>query len=536
MASKFKELFTNWKIIILIISLIVSLLVIKPSFNVEGVAISAVISNSAASEAGFAIESKLPTKLERILKIDDKEISSVQDYFEVVKTFSLNQSIQLKTNKKLYRLTVKPKFVEKEVVGIEDIGLKIIEAPTSNIRKGLDLAGGTRIILKPQEELTQEQIKYIIDNLKERLNVYGLADLAISEVATLGEERLILVEIAGASEDEIHDLLAKQGKFEAVIANKTAFVGGSDSVNYVCRDRAECSGIDPNRGCQKVENNYVCGFFFHIILSPNAAQQQADITKNIPLVTKNSGRYLSEQIVFYLDSKEVDRLDISESLKGRAETTIVISGSGTGSTYNEAKENALNDMKKLQTVLQTGSLPTKLEIVKSDSISPILGKSFIKNAFIMGFVAMIAVTIIVSFVYKKLEIIVPLFIIQSIEILLILGFAAFIGWNMDLASIAGIIASVGTGVDDLIVFTDEILRKEKETEKYMRSWKQSIKRAFFIIMAAYFTTFAAMVPLWYFGAGLLKGFAITTIAGITIGVLITRPAYAEILKYLTEEK
>jgi len=41
-----------------------------------------------------------------------------------------------------------------------------------------------------------------------------------------------------------------------------------------------------------------------------------------------------------------------------------------------------------------------------------------------------------------------------------------------------------------------------------------------------------MLPLWFMGAGLLKGFAIVTILGVSIGVFITRPAYAKIIEVL----
>jgi len=100
-----------------------------------------------------------------------------------------------------------------------------------------------------------------------------------------------------------------------------------------------------------------------------------------------------------------------------------------------------------------------------------------------------------------------------------------------LAAIAGLIASVGTGVDDQIVIADEVLNKEESSA----NWKEHIKKAFFVIMAAYFTTVAAMLPLLKAGAGLLTGFAIVTIAGVTIGVFITRPAFASIVKNLLEE-
>jgi preprotein translocase subunit SecD len=103
--------------------------------------------------------------------------------------------------------------------------------------------------------------------------------------------------------------------------------------------------------------------------------------------------------------------------------------------------------------------------------------------------------------------------------------------NIDLASIAGILAAVGTGVDDQIVITDEVLYGRQSEEK----WLKRMKNAFLIIFAAYITMLAAMIPLFSLGAGVLKGFALTTIVGVTIGVFVTRPAYARMLEVLMEK-
>lgn len=79
-----------------------------------------------------------------------------------------------------------------------------------------------------------------------------------------------------------------------------------------------------------------------------------------------------------MDDKLVESLSIGVGLKGSDTTQIQISGSGKGETQQEADDDARNSMKKLQTVLITGSLPYKLEIVKLDSSSPVLGKDFTK--------------------------------------------------------------------------------------------------------------------------------------------------------------
>jgi preprotein translocase subunit SecD len=119
-----------------------------------------------------------------------------------------------------------------------------------------------------------------------------------------------------------------------------------------------------------------------------------------------------------------------------------------------------------------------------------------------------------------------------------LGLLALIGHNFDLPSIAGIIAAIGTGIDDQLIILDE------SEDKY-ESMARRIKKALFILVTAFATTFLAMIPLTGFlsfmgigatSGGLLKGFAITTLIGITIGILFTRPAFADIIKQFEDKR
>ena len=415
---------------------------------------------------------------------------------------------------------------------MEALGLRVENAPKSNIRLGLDLQGGTRVLLQPEEEMSKETLTILLDNMKERLNVYGLSDVLVRSVGDLSGNKYILVEIAGVNEDEVKNLLAKQGKFEAKIGNESVFRGGNDII-YVCRT-TECSGIDPQRGCGQTSGGWGCSFFFQITLSHGAAQRQANATKDLEVIRDERGEgYLSKDLLLLLDDQEVSSLRIAEGLKGSASTEISISGGGSGPSRDAAMTDALTNMKRLQTVLITGSLPVRLTIVKTDSISPVLGKAFLKNTLVMAFFAIFAVAVVILIRYRKPILVIPILIVNWAEIYLLLGVASIIGWNLDVASIAGIIIAIGTGVNDQIVITDETLRGDGAVERY--DWKERMKKAFFIVFAAYFTTVGSMLPLLFAGAGLLKGFAITTILGITIGVMITRPAYAHIIEIILEE-
>ncbi len=457
-----------------------------------------------------------------VLAINGKEVSNITDF---------NNRINEMLPKKIYKIgTDKGEFA---FLANSFPELKIGAAAKSNIKKGLDLEGGTRVLLKPvsTEEIKESDISDLIKILSNRLNVYGLSDLRIREAKDWQGQRFVLIEISGASKDEVRDLIVKQGKFEAKIGNETVFQGGKKDIPFVCRNDGTCSGI---RACSPSSGGYFCRFEFVIHLSPEAAKHHADITRDMKVITSEDGnQVLEEKLDFYLDGKMVDSLNIGSDLKGSETTQIAISGPGTAQTRDGAIQAAMDNMDKLQTILITGSLPFDLEIVKLDTISPILGKSFISNSIMVCLIALLGVALVIYIRYRSLKILIPMMLTSLSEVVIILGFAALINWNLDVAAIAGIIAAIGTGVDSQIVIIDENIKGRKEES---RGWAHTMKNAFFIIFASYATTTAAMLPLWNAGAGLFRGFAITTIAGITIGVFLTRPAFAAIAEMLFKNK
>jgi preprotein translocase subunit SecD len=583
MNIKLKKLFTNVRVVILLVALLLAVVAIHPNPDAQGVTIRNVVKNSSASLAG--IQNPEPTEpplsKERVIAINSIPINTVADYFEATENLRPSQVLTVITTDNSYSLTVKAKTrtivldelvnttveesyqvnrsvngsyqlvnktrnktvevpkTETEYLGVEDIGLRVAEAPSTNIRKGLDLQGGTRVLLQPDGELSKDDAELLLANMKQRLNVFGLSDIVIRQSSDLSGNQFIVVEIAGANEEEVKNLLAEQGKFEAKIGNNTVFRGGERDITYVCRS-ADCSGIDPQQGCAPIENGYTCRFRFSIALDPGAAEEQARVTEQLSVITHSDAgellsrdnQYLNETLDLFLDDQQVDTLNIGADLKGRAVTDIAISGSGVGVSEQEAMFDALANRKRLQTIMITGSLPVKLTIVKTDTLSPILGEEFVKNSLLLGFAAIVAVSVILFLRYRKIQLSGAILFVMIAEIVLLMGVAALIGWNIDLAAIAGIIIALGTGVDHAIVISDELLRGETE---YYSNWKKRIKNAFFIIMAAYFTTVVAMFPLYRAGAGLLKGFAIITILGLSFGVFITRPAFAAIIEVLLKE-
>jgi len=112
-------------------------------------------------------------------------------------------------------------------------------------------------------------------------------------------------------------------------------------------------------------------------------------------------------------------------------------------------------------------------------------------------------------------------------------------FRLDLAAVAGILATIGTGVDDNIIIIDELLRgKKKDEHEHHESLLKKIKKAFFIMFAAAATAAATMFPIIFFSLGLgkLVGFAVTILIGTAIGVFLVRPVYAQIARKIVAEE
>jgi preprotein translocase subunit SecD len=514
-----KITFRIWILIIIVMLSLISIFSIPPTFLEKGIEVSSVTRESKIFEDGLR-------KHIIITHINGEPVNSIQEYSSAINYLRNTQENETA------KMTITTK--DFEIVGlynssiINDIAVK--EIPPTRIKMGLDLQGGARAIVKADVPLTDDQLADLISVSEQRLNVYGLTDVRFFRVITSSQERLMGIEIAGSSPSDLEDLIAKQGKFEAKIGDNVVFIGGDKDVVHVARTASEGAGV---YDCRDSQEGSICYFRFPISISESAATRFADITKNLSV----NGSHLSETIDFLIDDKVTNSLSISSGLKGKAETQISIQGSGSGATRQDALNDAKTEMKKLQTILITGSLPYQLEIVKIDRISANLGDTFIKQILLAGAFALVAVSLVVFFRYRKVKIFLAMAAISISEVIIILGTAALMGINLDLPSIAGIIAVIGTGIDSQLIILDE------STDKHEALIKR-IKKALFIIVIAFTTTTVAMIPLTgllgFMGigatsAGLLKGFAYFTIIGLLVGVLISRPAFADMIKNIQKD-
>ncbi len=524
----------NYRVIIWLFFVVVSILLISPNTNPRGYRI--IESGSGLSEGEI---------IYKINGVDVNELSLHEEYFGTIK---------VETNKGHKFITANGTLqLETEKIGV------------TNLKFGLDIKGGVHAVVEPNatDNGTLEQI---ISTLQTRINVYGLREASFRPVYHEGRG-FVDISIAGGSGEELRQLIERQGKFEAKIPVEISVFNGTkikldrdysilleddklvvDNKKITVGEELELSGIkfifeniednrinltsyvftgkdivtvyfDPQRsGIQYTGSDY--RWYFSIQLSGDGAQRFALVTQNLAV----TGGYLESPINMYLDDNLIDSLLISSTLRGRAEPEISISGGAA--TFDDAESEKL----RLQSILRSGALPTSISIVQLDTISPTLGSGFLQGAMLAGVAAIAGVSLVVLLRYRKLKIVIPLIVFSLSEVIIIFGIAVLIGWTIDIAAIAGIIAVVGTGVDSQIIIVDQAMRGEK-----VLSLSERMKRAFFIIFGAAGTVIAAMLPLMVLGFGLLRGFAITTIIGVLAAVLITRPAFGVVIQRLVKD-
>lgn len=201
---------------------------------------------------------------------------------------------------------------------------------------------------------------------------------------------------------------------------------------------------------------------------------------------------------------------------------------GTG----DAAEEEAEDLR----IILSQRLPVKVAHISETEMGGRLSEGFLNEARNAGIVAFIIVGILVYAFYERFKIAIPLLLTMGCEVIITLGAVSTVPdglMSIGLPGIGGLIAVIGTGVDHQIIIADEILG-EKFSESKRLPIDRRTGRAFSIIFAAAATTIAAMIALATFGFGAMRGFAIVTLFGVLISVLITRPAYARIIGTLLE--
>lgn len=360
---------------------------------------------------------------------------------------------------------------------------------------------------------TVDETKKVLD---QKLNRLGMQDIKVRVVGN----QFILIDLAGVDVSTAQDIVGKPGKFEIRIQTQN-----NQSEHVLYGDAIESVDIP------RADRGDMAGVPFTLSESGASTLQKAAIDVG---ATKNPKAH---ELSMYLDKDQVFSAPLAPELASsiaKAPMRNLVAEVGTG-------DAGILKAKELYIHLKEGALPVNVKVIGSGQVTAALGSQFKFQIVIAGILALLAVAGMIFWRYRNRRIVFPLVFTSVSEVIMILGIWSLLGWQLDLAGIAGIITVIGTGVDQLVIITDRLISGAtslpgKSEGKYAASGSklhaQRIMEILGIIIGAAATTVAGMLPLLRMGFGSLTGFALTVIIGVFIGVGIARPAYASIADYI----
>jgi len=192
----------------------------------------------------------------------------------------------------------------------------------------------------------------------------------------------------------------------------------------------------------------------------------------------------------------------------------------------------MEEAEDIAIVLKAGALPAPVRIIEERTVGASLGQDSIVKGSYSGLYGMILVVIFMVIYYKFSGGLADLAL--TLNILFIMAIMAYFNATLTLPGIAGIILTIGMAVDANVLIFERIREEVKRGKTIRASIEQGYSNAFSAIIDANVTTFIAGVVLYTFGAGPIKGFALTLMIGILASlftaIVVTRIIFDLILE------
>jgi preprotein translocase subunit SecD len=168
--------------------------------------------------------------------------------------------------------------------------------------------------------------------------------------------------------------------------------------------------------------------------------------------------------------------------------------------------------KDLSMLLRTGALPASIRYLQESTIGPSLGADSIHQGVIASIAGMLAVMIFMLVYYRGAGINADLALFLNLVILL--GFMGFAGARLTLPGIAGVILTIGMGVDSNVLIFERIREELRAGKSPAAAVDQGFSHALTTIIDTHVTTIVSAIILFLFGTGPVKGFAVTLSFGL----------------------
>lgn len=368
-----------------------------------------------------------------------------------------------------------------------NIGALEIKPLVEGISQGLDLRGGVSAVYEAQDEGQSDFASLLSGTmavLRNRLTNQGFTEATVTQQGT----NRIRIEIPDVDDpNEILNIIGQPAHLEFKTADGETIMDGSAVVS------AEMGYLDGQPVVQ-------------FTLNDEGATAFATAT------AENVGSTISIE----LDGEVISAPKVNQAITG-------------GQGYIEGNFTA-ESAQQLAMLIQSGTLPLDIEQIEVRTISATLGEDALSTSMTAAVIGVLLVIVFMLVIYRLPGVMASLALLIYILIDLFL-LAVIPGVQLTLPGIAGIVLSIGMAVDaNVIIF--ERMKEEMRAGKTVRASVESgFKRAFSAILDSNITTIIAGLVLMIFGAGTIKGFAIT----LTIGVVCSMFTAVVVTRFLLRQ-
>jgi preprotein translocase subunit SecD len=403
--------------------------------------------------------------------------------------------------------------------------------PQYDLQSGAN--GSYQFVMKPSEvtSLKQRAVQQAIETIRNRVDQFGVSEPTIQEHG-LGDYQ-ILVELPGIDDparvkdliqstamleirqamggpypDEQSALQANSGTIppDAVLlpANTSQGGGGGEPEFYLVSRSSAVAGSDIRDANASRDENGRPDVQFN--LSNDGGRRFFAFTSS----------HQGDKLAIVLDNRVREVATIQEPIRDNVRIT---------GAFSEEQTHDLSMM------LRSGALPASIHYLNEETVGPSLGADSIRAGVLAAVVGMAAVLIFMLIYYRGAGINADLALLLNLVILL--GFLGFSHASLTLPGIAGVILTIGMGVDSNVLIFERIREELRAGKAAAAAVDQGFAHAWLTIVDTHVTTIVSAFILFIFGTGPVRGFATTLtfglLANLFTAVFVSRVIFDAIL-------
>jgi preprotein translocase subunit SecD len=374
-------------------------------------------------------------------------------------------------------------------------------------KRGLDIQGGMHLVLQAQptdkiKEITPQVMNAAIGVVRSRVDGLGVSEPFIQPK---GDDQII-VDMPGIKDkDEALRILGTTAVL-TFRAHQADFPGGTPA------PAARAPGAAPTleNGRAQTSNDWVLtGLEGTMVTSARIepldggwAVSAEFNQEGAERLTAVSRQLLHKPLAIFLDDRLISDPIVQTELNGG---NIQITGNFDAKEANE-----------LMIVLKAGSLPVPLTVIENRSVDAALGAESVRASLIAGIVGVALIMGFMALYYRLPGMVANLALV--IYGFLVLAVFKLIPVTLTVPGIAGFILSMGMAVDANILIFERTKEELQQGKTLYAAIEAGFQRAFTAIVDSNVTTLLSCGILFYFGTGLVKGFALTLAVGVVVSM------------------